>query len=94
MMADPSGQHYGYEMTKAAGVRSGVIYPILKRMLDDGWLEDGWDGSARGKPPRRYYTLTDEGIAALGGIIARARTDARFKAYFAPGAAGARLVTA
>jgi PadR family transcriptional regulator, regulatory protein PadR len=82
LMADPTGRHWGYELSKRSGVRSGVMYPILQRMLDEGWLDDGWEdqptvGRAK-RPPRRYYELTDEGKTALGGVIAEARRDARF----------------
>jgi PadR family transcriptional regulator PadR len=87
-MADPSGRHWGYELSKQSGVRSGVMYPALRRMLEDGWLEDGWEdqpqaGRAK-RPPRRYYELTDEGKLALGALIAEARRDARFAALTAP----------
>ncbi len=82
LMADASGQHWGYDLSKRSGVRSGVMYPILQRMLDEGWLDDGWEdrvqvGRAK-RPPRRYYELTDEGKIALGALIAEARRDARF----------------
>ena len=43
LMDDPTGQHWGYDLSRRAGVRSGVLYPILHRMLDEGWLEDGWE---------------------------------------------------
>jgi PadR family transcriptional regulator, regulatory protein PadR len=82
LMADPSGRHWGYELSKRSGVRSGVMYPLLQRMLDEGWLADGWEDQAptgRAKrPPRRYYKLTEAGLAALGAEIAGARRDARF----------------
>jgi PadR family transcriptional regulator len=82
LMADASGRHWGYDLSKRSGVRSGVMYPTLQRMLDEGWLADGWEDQAQtGKakrPPRRYYELTDAGKAALGAVIAEARHDARF----------------
>ncbi len=82
LMADASGRHWGYELSKQAGVRSGVMYPILRRMLDEEWLEDGWEeqpqvGRAK-RPPRRYYELTDAGKIALGALLNEARRDARF----------------
>ncbi len=95
LMADASGRHWGYELSKHSGVRSGVMYPLLQRMLDEGWLDDGWEeqvpvGKAK-RPPRRYYELTDEGKIALGALIAEARYDARFstlvKGQFAGGLA-------
>lgn len=80
MMDDPSAQYWGYDLTKRAGVRSGVLYPILHRMLDEGWLRDGWEDSADagGRPPRRYYELTGEGIAHFRSELAEARFDPRF----------------
>jgi PadR family transcriptional regulator len=81
-MADASGRHWGYELSKQSGVRSGVMYPTLARMLEKGWLTDGWEdqgqtGRAK-RPPRRYYELTDAGKIALGALVAEARHDARF----------------
>jgi PadR family transcriptional regulator PadR len=58
------------------------MYPILARMLDEGWLTDGWEDQAQvgrpKRPPRRYYELTDNGRAALGAMIAEAHRDVRF----------------
>ena len=88
LMADPSGRHWGYELSKRSGVRSGVMYPLLQRMLDEGWLADGWEDQAQTgrakRPPRRYYELTGAGKAALGAVIAEARRDARFAPLTAP----------
>ena len=82
LMADAGGRHWGYELSKRSGVRSGVMYPILQRMLDEGWLDDGWEDQAQvgraKRPPRRYYELTAEGKIALGAMITEARRDARF----------------
>lgn len=79
---------YGtYELSKQSGVRSGVMYPTLQRMLEEGWLSDGWEAQVRdgggGRPPRRYYELTDKGRSALGALIAEAHRDARFGAVVA-----------
>jgi PadR family transcriptional regulator, regulatory protein PadR len=82
LMEDPTGQHWGYDLSRRAGIRSGVLYPILHRMLDQGWLEDGWEDPAQlsGKrPPRRYYELTDQGRIELGALLQQARSDARFR---------------
>lgn len=83
LMADPQGRHWGYELSKAAGVRSGVMYPVLRRMLEEGWLADGWEAGADtgGKrPPRRYYRVTDSGQRELGAVLRSAEDDARFRA--------------
>src|SRR4051794_37558773 len=83
LMEDPAGRHWGYDLAKRSGVRSGVLYPILSRMLDEGWLDDGWEDPAeieRKRPPRRYYELTGNGKAALERLLDEARADARFGA--------------
>lgn len=80
-MKDPSGRHWGYELMRIAGVRSGVLYPILQRMLADGWLSDGWEDPDEidgPRPARRYYRLTEKGCRELGAVISHAETDARF----------------
>ena len=82
LMSDPGGRHWGYDLYKRSGVRSGVLYPTLQRMLDEGWVRDGWEEQeeVRAKrPPRRYYELTDDGKAALGALLNEARLDARFR---------------
>jgi PadR family transcriptional regulator PadR len=79
----PQDRHWGYDLSKRAGVRSGVLYPILRRMLEQGWLTDGWEDASetRGsRPPRRYYLMTDEGLSQAGALLNRARSDARFRA--------------
>jgi PadR family transcriptional regulator, regulatory protein PadR len=82
LMADPCSRHWGYDLSKRSGVRSGVLYPTLQRMLDEGWARDGWeeqDGVRAKRPPRRYYELTDKGKAELGALLNEARRDARFR---------------
>src|SRR5262249_36729741 len=82
LMADADGRHWGYDLSRRSGIRSGVMYPILRRMLDEGWLDDGWEDQAQvgraKRPPRRYYELTAEGKVALGALVAKAGRDARF----------------
>jgi PadR family transcriptional regulator PadR len=82
LMTDPGGRHWGYDLSKRSGVRSGVLYPTLQRMLDEGWARDGWeeqDGVRAKRPPRRYYELTEKGKAELGALLNEARRDARFR---------------
>jgi PadR family transcriptional regulator PadR len=82
LLADPRARHWGYSLSKESGVRSGVMYPALARLLEAGWLTDGWeDEAATGgkRPPRRYYELTETGLRELGGVVRAARTDPRFR---------------
>jgi PadR family transcriptional regulator PadR len=81
-MSNPNGQHWGYELSKTSGVRSGVMYPLLARMLLEGWLSDGWEAESEtgGKrPPRRYYCLTKLGQRELGAVLRAAQSDSRFR---------------
>lgn len=81
LMQEPDNRHWGYELAKASGVRSGVLYPILRRMMEEGWLSDGWQDAteAQGRPPRRYYVITDKGKTALGALRVEVASDPRFR---------------
>lgn len=80
MDLEDDGRLWGYALSKKSGVRSGVLYPQLDRMLGEGWLEDHWEERTEGKkrPPRRYYQLTDEGRTQLGAVVKRAEQEQRF----------------
>lgn len=82
LMDDPSGKHWGYDTSKKTGVRPGVLYPILSRLLDAGWLTDGWEPTSKvkGRPARRYYTVTKVGRDQLQAILNEASRDPRFSA--------------
>lgn len=69
---DPTSRHWGYDLQKRAGIRSGVLYPMLRRLTEAEWLEDGWEDPAEteGRPPRRYYRLTDEGLVRARTMLA------------------------
>lgn len=45
-------------------VVEGTLYPLLTRLKKDGLLAYTWKESTSG-PPRKYYSLTDEGLSAL-----------------------------
>jgi PadR family transcriptional regulator PadR len=62
------GESYAYEIasTLAAGIGmgEGTIYPLMRRMQDDGLVETRLVESSSG-PPRKYYRLTPAGRTAL-----------------------------
>lgn len=87
LMSDPYGRHWGYELAKAAGLRSGIVYPALSSFLEDGWLTDGWEEQWEGskkRPPRRYYELTRRGRQELGALADAAETDTRLAGWAHP----------
>ena len=75
LLAEPARELYGLEIGSAAGLRSGTVHPILARLERHGWLASRWedvDPSAEGRPPRRYYRLTGDGVVAARAALARA----------------------
>jgi PadR family transcriptional regulator, regulatory protein PadR len=60
----PRAWHHGYELSKATGLLSGTLYPILMRLSDRGFLEHKWQETPEpGRPPRHVYRLTARGVA-------------------------------
>jgi PadR family transcriptional regulator PadR len=47
----------------------GTIYPLLARLRRDNLVTTSWRESDAG-PPRRYYRITREGLAALVAFVA------------------------
>ncbi len=75
LLADPSAELYGIEIGDAAGLPSGTVHPILARLEGLGWLTSRWediDPSVAGRPARRYYQLTPDGVQAARSALARA----------------------
>jgi len=63
---------YGYRIAKlmeastdsAPMMKQGALYPVLRSLEGSGLLESYVDPSVSG-PPRRYYKITDSGLATL-----------------------------
>lgn len=59
-----SGDRYGYELADMLGqkmnVSEGTVYPMLKRLLNDGYFESYLKESPSG-PARKYYRITLKG---------------------------------
>lgn len=63
---------YGYQIAKIVEkdnadipvIKLGTLYPVLRSLEKDGLLESRVDPSVNG-PPRRYYTITEQGTLAL-----------------------------
>ncbi|WP_216319883.1 PadR family transcriptional regulator [Deinococcus aestuarii] len=70
---------YGYDLSRATELRSGTLYPILRRLHAQGYLAAEWEDSPHaGKPPRHVYTLTGEGLR-LAREVKRSAAAARTK---------------
>jgi len=48
-------------------VVEGTLYPLLTRQKNAGLLSYRWEESSQG-PPRKYYTITEEGIRFLSEL--------------------------
>jgi len=65
---------YGYEAVKLLdqkmsflALEQGTVYPLLRRLEKRELLKSEWDYDDPTKP-RKYYTVTDEGLKALGAM--------------------------
>ena len=66
------GESYGYAILKRVRTLSGgdlewtdgMLYPLLHRLRRLGYVTTDWRTPAQGRR-RQYYTLTDEGRAAV-----------------------------
>lgn len=59
-MLEQPGRQWGYDIGKRSGVQSGVLYPILARMVAAGWLRSDWSDDGGTGPRRRYYEVANE----------------------------------
>jgi len=68
--------YYGYEILQKLNqypvitAKESTIYPLLRRLQKDGFLTSFWKDSQEGLPPRKYYSLTDNGKEYLQAMSA------------------------
>jgi PadR family transcriptional regulator, regulatory protein PadR len=81
------GYRHGFDILEATGLPSGTVYPILRRLERDSLAASRWEDPVKAqrelRPPRRYYELTNPGLALakrararypmLAGLPARAK---------------------
>ena len=65
---------YGFDLVRTLSsvdgmvVNEGTIYPLLSRLKREGYVATRWAESEAG-PPRKYYSLTPTGRAALEAFV-------------------------
>lgn len=67
---------YGYQIAKllegkrqgGPAMKQGALYPVLRSLEKNSLLSSNVEPSVSG-PPRRYYTITDEGSETLSNWI-------------------------
>ncbi|MGH3853927.1 MAG: PadR family transcriptional regulator [Pseudonocardiaceae bacterium] len=73
---------YGLKISLLADQLPGTTYPILKRLVDNGWLTTRWeelDPREAARPRRCYCQLTTDGVENARKALqeAEARTGVR-----------------
>lgn len=65
------GDIYGYELvnkiSQCMEVTDGTIYPLMKRLKDNGLIDSYIVESTEG-PPRKYYKITEAGKSDLAKL--------------------------
>jgi PadR family transcriptional regulator PadR len=62
------GCNYGFDIMEKTGLKSGTVYPVLRRLEQSGLIQSKWEaGEAQEleRPQRRYYRLTRPGERML-----------------------------
>lgn len=64
---------YGYELvaliSASIKISEGTIYPLLRRLKNEGYLNTYLEESTEG-PPRKYYELTPKGEETRAALLA------------------------
>ncbi len=72
---------YGFEIMRVTQLKSGTVYPLLRRLEAGGFVQSRWESEleahGEGRPARRYYEHTKAGERALGLAMERIRAQGR-----------------
>ena len=68
------GENYGYEIIRQVGLLSdgriqwtdGMLYPVLHKLEQRGLIQSDWRLADDTGRKRKYYRLTDKGLAQMG----------------------------
>ncbi|HEY4212709.1 MAG TPA: helix-turn-helix transcriptional regulator [Steroidobacteraceae bacterium] len=69
----PAEELSGADVQKRSDLASGTLYPILLRLEAASWFVSRWediDPASAGRPRRRLYRLTPEGLARASEVFA------------------------
>lgn len=72
----PAKRRYGMELMKLTELPSGSLYPVLRRLEQDGWLtseREVMNPDAKGRPSRRYYTMVPERVQDARAAVKAAK---------------------
>lgn len=81
LQALAQGYRFGFDIMQVTGLPSGTIYPALRRLESLDLVTSDWerdlDARKKGRPRRRYYTLTPAGRRELKESEARVQAVGR-----------------
>ena len=72
-LENPADELSGADVHKRSRLASGTLYPILLRLESSGWFLSRWenvDPVTAGRPRRRLYRLTPNGLARASEVFA------------------------
>jgi PadR family transcriptional regulator, regulatory protein PadR len=80
LLEETRSWRHGYALSKATGLQSGTLYPILARLQDRGYLESKWVEPAHaGRPPRHVFRLTPAGVTFAREVASEQKYARRFR---------------
>jgi PadR family transcriptional regulator, regulatory protein PadR len=71
VLIGPDEDLYGLKIAQLAGRKTGVVYPILARLEEAGWVDSFWERaepSDRG-PRRRFYQLNPGALTEARDLL-------------------------
>jgi DNA-binding PadR family transcriptional regulator len=75
LQAIADGVRYGFDIADRTGLKTGTVYPALRRLEDLGYVRSSWESERiarrEQRPARRYYEITRQGSAALEAALKR-----------------------
>jgi PadR family transcriptional regulator PadR len=77
MLEKPREGRSGAEISRALGIGSGTLYPLLARLENADWMRSEWeqvDPSEVGRPRKRFYKLTGHGQTRARKALAELQT--------------------
>lgn len=82
LLQQPATPQYATQVCEATGLQSGTVHPILTRLESHGWLQSEWEATdprIEGRPRRRYYTFTPDGIEQAREALSNSQVDVRLR---------------
>ncbi len=69
------GVRYGFDIADRTGLKTGTVYPALRRLESLGYVRSNWENEKTARreqrPARRYYEITHAGTTALEAAARR-----------------------